>query len=165
MSQRKAPPDDSLPDHVARWLEAVTKRLHADLGARGVTSFPELRGSHRRILQLIPAEGIRVTDLATVAGMTKQALGEFVDRLERSGFTASRQAEHDGRVRLISRTQRGDAAAEDTDRAIADVEGRWRAELGAARFDAMKQALRDLGRDSLRVPMPPGDAQRHGPAR
>ena len=55
-----------------------------------------------------------------------------------------------------SRTPRGDAAAEAASRAIADIERRWREELGAARFDIMKQALRDLGRHSLRVPAPLG---------
>jgi len=156
MTEHKPPHEDPLPDHMARWLEAVSKRLHADLGAQGLRDFPELRGSHRRILQMIPPQGIRITDLAAIAGMTKQALGEFADWLEQSGFVASRRAEHDGRVRLISRTPRGDAAAEGASRAIADIERRWREELGAARFDIMKQALRDLGRHSLRVPAPLG---------
>ena len=141
---------------MARWLEAVSKRLHADLGAQGRRDFPELRGSHQRILQMIPPQGIRITDLAAIAGMTKQALGEFADWLEQSGFVTSRRAEHDGRVWLISCTPRGDAAAEGASRAIADIERRWREELGAARFDIMKQALRDLGRHSLRVPAPLG---------
>jgi hypothetical protein len=30
------------------------------------------------------------------------------------------------------------------------VEKRWREEIGAAGFDAMKQALRELGRDSFK---------------
>src|SRR5215468_10124502 len=67
---------DSLPDHLPRWLDAVSRRLSADLGARLRGQVPELRGSHRRILQMIPPDGIRITDLAALAGMTKQALGE-----------------------------------------------------------------------------------------
>ena len=38
---------------------------------------------------MIPAGGIRITDLARMAGMTKQSLGEFVDWAERRGFVAS----------------------------------------------------------------------------
>jgi DNA-binding MarR family transcriptional regulator len=156
MTKRKPPPPGSLPpaglvlpDHLARWLEAVSKRLHSDLGAQGLSDFPELRGSHRRILQMIPPPGIRITDLAAIAGMTKQSLGEFVDWLEESGFVASRRDVKDGRVRLVLRTSQGDAAAEAAQRAIAAVERQWRDEIGAARFDVMKQALRDLGRDSF----------------
>ena len=82
MTVRKEPDEDWAPDHMARWLEAATKRLHAELGAQGGFAFPELRGSHRSFLQMIPPEGIRITDLARRADMTKQALGEFMDSLQ-----------------------------------------------------------------------------------
>ena len=149
MTVRKAPAEDALPDHLARWLEAASKRLHADLVAQGTLDFPELRGSHRRILQMIPPQGVRITDLARIAGMTKQALGEFVDWLEQSGFVRSGRDPADGRVRLVTRTDRGDAAAEAATLAIAAVEREWRKEVGAEAFDTMKQALRHLGRDSF----------------
>jgi len=151
MTVRKPSVEDALPDHLARWLEAASKRLYADIGAQSPLAFPELRGSHRRILQMIPPQGIRITDLALIAGMTKQALGEFVDGLEQSGFVRSGRDPADGRVRLITCTDRGDAAAEAARVAIAAVEREWRKELGAEAFDTMKQALRQIGRDSLRA--------------
>ncbi len=152
MTVRKPPDEDALPDHMPRWLEAVTKRLHAELAARIGTRFPGLRGSHRRILQMIPPGGIRITDLASTAGMTKQALGEFADWLEAAGFLSSRRDENDRRVRLVSRTPLGDEAAEEASRAIAVVEERWRDEVGPASYETMKQVLRQLGRDSFRRP-------------
>src|SRR5580658_7164056 len=100
MTVRKEPGEDWAPDHMARWLEAVTKRLHADLGAQG-------------------------------------------------GFVASGQDPADGRVRLITRTEQGDAAAIEAQRAIDAVERGWRREIGAARYDAMKQVLRQIGRDKI----------------
>ncbi|SRR6266700_7548928 len=150
MIARKPPAEDVLPDHLARWLEAASKRLYADLRAQGTLVSPELRGSHRRILQMIPPQGVRITDLARIAGMTKQALGEFVDWLEQSGFVRSRRDPADGRVRLVTRTDRGDAAAEAARLAIEAVERDWRKEVGAQAFDIMKQALRQIGRDSFR---------------
>jgi DNA-binding MarR family transcriptional regulator len=147
MTSVKPPPGDALPDHIARWLEQVTRRLHADLGAQeDLRDFPELRGSHRRLLQMIPPPGIRITDLALLAGMTKQSLGEFVDWLEQAGFVASGRDPADGRVRLVTRTERGDAAAATAQRAIEAVERAWRQELGDSRYETMKQAMRDLGR-------------------
>ena len=150
MTARKPPAVDVLPDHLARWLEAASKRLYADLRAQGTLVSPELRGSHRRILQMIPPQGVRITDLARIAGMTKQALGEFVDWLEQSGFVRSGRDPADGRVRLVTRTDRGDAAAEAARLAIEAVERDWRKEVGAEAFDTMKQALRQIGRDSFR---------------
>ena len=146
MTSVKRSADDDLPDHIARWLEQVTRRLQAELGAHGWRDFPELRGSHRRILQMIPPPGIRITDLALLAGMTKQALGEFVDWLEQSGFVASGRDPADGRVRLVTRTEQGDAAASAAQRAIEAVERGWRQEIGDSRYETMKQAMRDLGR-------------------
>ena len=155
MTEHK-PQDDGLPDHLARWLEAVSKRLHTELGARGMRDFPGLRGSHRRILQMIPPQGLRITDLALLAGMTKQALGEFVDALEESGFVSIRRDPADGRVRLVTRTAQGDQAAVAAQRAIEDIERAWREEIGAAHYDAMKQVLRVLGKDSFGTRQGPG---------
>jgi DNA-binding MarR family transcriptional regulator len=149
MTVRKEPGEDWAPDHMARWLEAVARRLHADLGAQGGYAHPELRGSHRRLLQMIPPEGIRITDLARRADMTKQALGEFMDWLEQAGFVASGRDPADGRVRLITRTEQGDAAAIEAQHAIDAVERNWRTEIGAARYDAMKEVLRQLGREQI----------------
>ena len=147
MTSRKSQPPgrDGLPDHIARWLEEVRTRLHAELVARGLRDFPELRGSRRRLLQMIPPQGIRITDLALLAGMTKQALGEFVDWLEQAGFVTSGRDPADGRVRLVTRTERGDAAADTAQAAIEAVEQAWRDQLGAERYEAMKQAMREIG--------------------
>jgi DNA-binding MarR family transcriptional regulator len=152
MAAPEGPPAGQLPDHLPRWLEAMNRRMSADLGAqvRGLGRFLDVRASERRILQLIPASGaIRITDLAAVAGMTKQALGEFVDRLERAGFVRSTKAPTDGRVRLVSRTERGDEVARATGEAIEAVEKRWREEIGPTAYDAMMSAMRQLGRDSF----------------
>ena len=150
MSVRNPPRPDTLPDHLPRWLEAVSRRLYSELGAEISDEFRQLRGSHRRILQMIPAEGIRITDLAAMAGMTKQALGEFADWLEGSGFVCSQRNDGDRRVRRLFRTGLGDQAVDATLRAIAAVEARWRQEIGAGAYDTMKQALRQLGHDVVR---------------
>lgn len=159
MTQRKpGSPDDPvttwLPDHLPRWLEAVSRRLSADLYAQVTSSglFLDLRGSDRRILQMIPPRAIRITDLAALAGMTKQALGEFMDRLERARFVSSSKDPSDGRVRLVSRTARGDAAVAATAQAIDAVECQWRAELGPGAYEAMLDAMRRLGATAFNAP-------------
>jgi DNA-binding MarR family transcriptional regulator len=150
MTSGKAPGEDVLPDHIFRWLEAVTRRMAAELPGRKFSRFTGLGGRQRRVLQMIPSDGIRITDLALIAGMTKQAVGEFADLLEAGGFTVSRRDERDRRARLVSRTPAGDEAAAESSRVIAAVEQRWREEVGPARYDLMKEVLRELGRDSLR---------------
>ena len=155
MTSGKPPDSDPLPDHLFRWLEAATRRMAAELSGGNFRRFAGLGGGRRRILQMIPPGGIRITDLAQVAGLTKQAAGEFADLLEAGGYAVSRRDDRDRRVRLVSRTPAGDEAAAESSRAIAAVEERWRAEIGPARYDAMKDVLRELGRDSLRPGSPP----------
>jgi|HubBroStandDraft_2_1064218.scaffolds.fasta_scaffold828227_1 DNA-binding MarR family transcriptional regulator len=150
MTSGKPLDEDVLPDHIFRWLEAVSRRMAAELSGLDFSRFAGLRGGQRRVLQMIPPGGIRITDLAQIAGLTKQAAGEFADLLEAGGFAVSGRDERDGRVRLVARTPTGDEAAAESSRAIAAVEERWRAEVGAARYDVMKDVLRELGRDSLR---------------
>ncbi|HEY6479050.1 MAG TPA: hypothetical protein VIZ00_03415 [Streptosporangiaceae bacterium] len=150
MTSGKPSGEDALPDHIFRWLEAATRRMAAELAGGSFSRFAGLRGGQRRILQMIPPAGIRITDLAQIAGLTKQAAGEFADLLEAGGFAVSGRDERDRRVRLVSRTPRGEEAAAESSRAIAAVEERWREEVGPARYDAMKDVLRELGRDSLR---------------
>ncbi len=160
MTQRKPQvPDhtlarDRLPDHLPRWLEAVNRRLFADLSAQIASSgtFPDVRGSERRVLQMIPPGAIRITDLAALAVMTKQALGEIVDRLDRAGFVTSTKDPADGRVRLVSRTARGDSVAAAAGQAIEAVENRWRAEIGTEAYEAMMEAMRRLGAASFPPP-------------
>ncbi len=154
MTERKSSPEEHLPDHLPRWLEALSRRLAADLGAQVSASglFTDVRGSERRILQMIPPGTIRITDLAAVAGMTKQALGEFVDRLEEAGIVRSGKDRADGRVRLVSRTALGDAVATATAQAIAAVENQWRAEIGSGPYEAMLDAMRRLGSASFPHP-------------
>jgi DNA-binding MarR family transcriptional regulator len=84
--------------------------------------------------------------------MTKQSLGEFVDRLEHAGLVRSSKDPSDGRFRLISRTDRGDAVARATDQLIRIVESRWRREIGSAAYDAMMSALRHLGQTTMTPP-------------
>ena len=161
MTPGKPPDEDVLPDHIFRWLEAVSRRMAAELSGLSFSRFAGLRGGQRRVLQMIPPGGIRITDLAQVADMTKQAAGEFADRLEAGGFTVTRRDGRDRRARLVERTPAGDEAAAAVSRAIAAVERNWRAEVGPARYDAMMVVLRELGRDGFRpgsgtTGIPPG---------
>jgi DNA-binding MarR family transcriptional regulator len=146
----KTDSEEGLPDHLGRWLEAASRRFFAEVG-RERWDGPEVRGSHRRVLQMVPAGGMRVTDLAQRAGMTKQSLGELVDHLEQSGLVSTERSTTDRRVRIVQRTPLGDDAVAATTRVMAQVERRWRSELGGDRFDQFKQVLRELGAGSFAV--------------
>ena len=130
-----------LPDHLLALLEGTQRRMIAEL-----TNYERVtaRGSYVRIAQMVPPEGIRVTDLAALANMTKQALGQFVDEMEAAGLVTSERLATDRRVRLVRRTAHGDEVCATVDRVFAEIENKLRAEVGERRYQTMRKVLGEL---------------------
>ncbi|GAA1605222.1 hypothetical protein GCM10009789_68960 [Kribbella sancticallisti] len=131
--------------HVAALLGLVLKRLRLEVLEDSERLFPGLRVSHFRLLELMPESGARITDLAEIAGMTKQALGQHMDYLQERGYTASERLPEDRRVRLVRRTAKGDEAVVFSQAAIGRVERQWRDQLGPERYDVFREAMLELG--------------------
>ena len=139
-----------LPDHTMSLLGQVLDGLRRDVLVRTTGPAAEalprpargLRSSQVRLLSLTPTEGMRVTDLAERVGMTKQALGEFADALERRGLMESVRDPSDRRVRILRLTAEGHEAVTASERVIAEVEQEWRARVGSAAWDALREGLR-----------------------
>ena len=141
--------DDFEPKHLGFLLDRLTRRLRRDLGE--VAGETGMRGRHDpltpssfRLLAIIPDEGARITDLAALAAMTKQALGQFVDLLEPLGYVEVRQDPADRRVRVVTRTRRGDQVVEDVNTLFRHLHERWSAEVGPRRWAAFLSVLEDL---------------------
>jgi DNA-binding MarR family transcriptional regulator len=132
-------------EHIAGLLGLALQRLRLEILADSEARFPGLRISHYRLLEMIPAEGARITDLAEVAGMTKQGLGQHVDYLQDLGFTESDRLPEDRRVRLVRRTVKGDEAVAFSAAAIGRVEADWAARLGPQHYDEFRRTLMKLG--------------------
>ncbi|MFD7155812.1 MarR family winged helix-turn-helix transcriptional regulator [Kribbella sp. NPDC059898] len=132
-------------DHVARLLGEALRRIRAEILADAEQQFPGLRVSHYRLLEFIPPDGARITDLAEAAMMTKQGLGQHVDYLQKLGYTESARLPEDRRVRLVRRTPAGDKAVAYGQSAIARVEEAWSNHLGPTRYAAFRQTLQELG--------------------
>jgi DNA-binding MarR family transcriptional regulator len=138
------------PDRQGRWhvvalVDLALRRLKADMEELGAPNpFPDLSGSRFRLLSMIPPGGARSTELAEMAGVSKQALGQLVQQLVTLGYLELVEDPADRRARLVQRTTKGDDAAGHADDLIARLERSWREELGAERFDALADALNDL---------------------
>ena len=122
-----------------------------DLAQREVThTFPQavdtpeipLRGSQFRVLSMVPlAGGRRLSDLATVAGMTKQAMGEFVADLADRGYVTVEPDPSDRRVRQVSLTPSGAEAARWARAALQRVDDLWAERLSARDVATLKRLL------------------------
>lgn len=141
------------PDHVLALAGTFLDRFRRDLAAeaglparrRQTAAVRSLRSSQIRLLSLTPAEGMRVTDLAERVGMTKQALGEFANELERRGLLESVRDPADRRVRILRPTALGRRAVSQAETVIAAVEEKWRERLGDARWATLRELLEEAG--------------------
>ena len=106
--------------------------------------FDDLTLAQSRIGQRLNREGIRVTDLAEQAGVTKQTAGALVDDLEAGGYVARKPDPADARARLVVLTDRGEKLCTTAAAEITKVESEWRAHLGAKAYDELRAALISL---------------------
>lgn len=139
------------PDHILVLLEGLRRRTVADLGGQLDASGAKIRGSRVRLLQMIPREGVSITELAAIAGMTKQALGEFVDAMQVEGLVQSERLPSDRRVRQVRRTPKGDEASDIVDAMLADIESAWRQKVGPRRYETMRKVMQEIGIDIFDV--------------
>jgi DNA-binding MarR family transcriptional regulator len=105
-----AQPVTHLEEHapLLRLLGLATRRLTDDLHERlGAAGFSDQRVAHHQVFAHVPPEGIRLTDLAERAGMTKQAMAELVDDAERLGYVTRTPDPGDRRAKRIELTGRG----------------------------------------------------------
>lgn len=134
------------PTHILALFDAAFRQLRKELEGRVGDEIDGLRTSQLRLLSMTPAQGARVTDLASRAGMTKQAVGEFVAALQQSGHVEVVADRRDRRARVVRPTARGRRVVERADEEIARFERRCAQQFGQRRWSAFRAVLAELGR-------------------
>ncbi|GAA4078145.1 MarR family winged helix-turn-helix transcriptional regulator [Nocardioides kongjuensis] len=122
----------------ARYVE---QRVADAVVAAGYTDLTPAMG---RVAARLSEDGIRVTELAEQARITKQSASVLVDQLERGAYVERVPDPADARARLVVIAPRGrevQRVARREERAIARE---WTRHLGAERMAALQAALSDL---------------------
>lgn len=127
-----APPLPAVLRPLLDWYE----RRHLELMAQ--RGFDDVRRAHNAVFVFVPAEGIRLTDLAHAADLSKQAMGELVDELVDKGYFERVPDPTDGRAKLIIWAERG----EEAHRATMEVFSRLEEELARHLDDGTYQQMK-----------------------
>lgn len=106
--------------------------------------FEDLTLAQSRIAQRLNRDGIRVTDLAEQAGVTKQTAGALVDELAATGYVTRKPDPADARARLVVLTDRGENLCAAAASEIAKVESEWRDHLGVRAYEQLRAGLVSL---------------------
>jgi DNA-binding MarR family transcriptional regulator len=121
--------------------EAILAEFRRDLAASG---YDDIRPTHGCVFRFVRADGMRLTELARLAGMTKQSVGELVDDLVRLGYVERAPDPLDGRAKLICLTDRGAEAQRVGFGLFAELEARWAERFGPERFAQMRELLEEI---------------------
>jgi len=119
--------------------------VQSDLFRRAAQhGFDNLRPRHGAVLAYLDEDGIRLVDLARIAGRHKQTIAAIVDELEKLGYIYRATDAADRRAKLIMPTERGLEAMQLADDILADIEAHYAEQLGQRRYAQFKQALRTV---------------------
>lgn len=125
------------------WLpaRAMERRVLAAVAAAG---YDDVTLAQARVLARLRPAGIRLTELAEQAQVTKQTAGSLVDQLEAAGYVRRVPDPTDRRARLVRFAERGSALLEVARRTEAEVEAEWTAHLGPRATEQLRRALTRL---------------------
>lgn len=121
-----------------RWNELLQQRFIA-------AGFPEVRASYGSVLvPLFEQDGLRMSELALRARLSKQTMTTLVRLLEREHLVERRPDPADGRAALVFLTARGRRLEPVAGTILGELEQLAQARLGAKTTSQLKQALRVL---------------------
>jgi DNA-binding MarR family transcriptional regulator len=131
-------PLPGLLDVFRNWFETRHLELMTQAG------FDDVRRAHNAVFINVPAEGIRLTDLAMAAGVSKQTMGELVDELVERGYFVRKPDPTDGRAKLIKWAERGLQSHETTMRVFATIEDELSDLIGPQDLEHLRVTLTAL---------------------
>lgn len=122
-------------------FRSVIDELHAELARRG---HPDVRPAHGFALQAIGLGGATATETGRRLGISKQAAGKTIERLEALGYAQRAGDSADRRRKLTRLTPRGVAALTLSAEIFGDIRDRWARTLGDDRVADLEASLRTM---------------------
>jgi DNA-binding MarR family transcriptional regulator len=127
-------------------FRAMIDELHAELARRG---HPGMRPAYGFAMQAIGLRGATATEVGRRLGISKQAAGKTIERLEAAGYATRAGDAADRRRKLVRLTPHGIEALALSAVIFADIRARWALALGGERVDELESSLRTMVPDGL----------------
>jgi DNA-binding MarR family transcriptional regulator len=134
-------PRDFLNDLMRAIDREVTRQAAMAVERSGIRG---LTAAHGRLMAELEPSGARPSQLATRLGVTKAAVGQLLDKLEKKGLVVTAPDPNDGRAVIVKPTEKAKVAYVAARKAIIAIEAEWRVRLGDAKSDALARTLRTL---------------------
>jgi len=114
-----------------------------------------VRPAYGFAMQAIGLDGATASEMGRLLGISKQAAGKTIDRLEQLGYAERAADARDGRRKLVRLTPLGIDALARSAAIFEDLHEQWASRLGPERLAALEADLRTMvpqGRFRLDVP-------------
>jgi DNA-binding MarR family transcriptional regulator len=131
--------EGNLGDILIRTARHIYDRAIRDLRAK---DHPDIRLAHTGLLPHLDPEGTRSSVLAQRMEISKQAVGQLVDDLERKGYVERLPDPTDGRAKIVRLTPRGIQVQIDGLDIFATLEAELEEQLGPDRMVVFRYAAR-----------------------
>lgn len=145
MVKRLTNPLQERPVPLGSLLSAAGQHLVTELdralSAAGLTG---VRSAQGRLFLTVDPEGTRQSVLAERAGMTKQAMGEQVRRLQKLGYVELLPDPDDRRAQLVRLTDRGWQGVEVAEKVITEFDRWLDGQIGRRRVEGLRETLRAI---------------------
>ena len=122
-------------------FQALVSELHAQLAAKG---YPDIPATHTIVFAHVDTQGMRLSELAKRAQLTKQLVTYLVTAVEERGYVERVPDPRDGRAKIVRLTERGQQVAQVGSEIIASIEREWAASLGPEDMDELRSLLERL---------------------
>jgi DNA-binding MarR family transcriptional regulator len=133
-------------------FRSIIDELHVELARRG---HQDMRPAHGFAMQAIGFSGATATEIGRRLGISKQAAGKTVERLEALGYVERAGDGHDRRRKLVRLTPRGIEALTLSAEIFNDIRARWAQTLGPEHVDDLEASLRTMTPgESFRLDVP-----------
>ena len=146
------PPGFELPLLLFAGFRALIDALHAELAIQG---HPGVRPAYGFAMQAIGLDGATASEVGRMLGISKQAAGKTIDRLEQLGYAERAADATDGRRKVVRLTPLGIDALARSAAIFEDLRAQWASRLGSQRLAALEADLRTMApQDRFRLDVP-----------
>jgi DNA-binding MarR family transcriptional regulator len=113
-------------------------RMYERLGAAG---YADVTRAQFALLRFPGVDGMRPSEAAELAGLSKQTVNDLLGELERSGYLKREPCPADGRGRIVRLTGRGVRLQRTAHQISRELEADWGAQIGQERIASLKEML------------------------
>ncbi|MGR8009658.1 MarR family winged helix-turn-helix transcriptional regulator [Streptomyces hypolithicus] len=134
-------PGFELPLLLFAGFRSLIDELHAELARQG---HPDVRPAYGFAMQAIGVGDATASEVGRRLGVSKQAVGKTVERLESLGYVERIDDPSDGRRKLLRLTPRGIDSLARSAAIFDDLRARWAKTLGERRLGELESDLRTM---------------------